>query len=155
MVRKRSWPAVSHCQGGVTEVKGAGRDGESECGGSRRTDVERAREVEGEARFGVGVRFREGERGGEKGEAGISNLTPCAIEDVSPFSQFLPPAPLSNPQPLLASRRQLGTHNLQLDPLALQFDGPNLEIDTDGGDEARRPSVVAEAEKQAGLADAL
>lgn len=47
-----------------------------------------------------------------------------------------------------------GTHNLQLDALAVEFDGADLEVDTDRGDEARSPGIVAESEEQARLADA-
>ena len=47
-----------------------------------------------------------------------------------------------------------GTHNLELDALAVEFDGTDLEVDTDGGDKARSPGIVAEPEEQARLADA-
>ena len=61
------------------------------------------------------------------------------------------------------------TNYLQFDPLSIQFDGTNLEIDTfatsislathsegiksltNGGDEARRPSIVTESEQQTRL----
>ena len=37
-----------------------------------------------------------------------------------------------------------GTYDLEFDGLPLQLDGPNLEIDTNGGDVALRVSVVSE-----------
>ena len=47
------------------------------------------------------------------------------------------------------------THNLELDGLALELNGANLEVDTDRGDVALRVSVVRETEKQARLEQAL
>jgi hypothetical protein len=49
--------------------------------------------------------------------------------------------------------RDSTTYDLQLDPLALKLDGADLEVDSDSGDEGRRPGVVAEPEEQAGLSD--
>lgn len=46
------------------------------------------------------------------------------------------------------------THNLQLDRLALEFDGPDLEVDADGGDVGFGVGVVCETEEEAGFADA-
>lgn len=44
--------------------------------------------------------------------------------------------------------------DLQLDPLAIELDRPDLEVDADGGDEGRREGVLAEAQQAAGLAHA-
>jgi hypothetical protein len=38
---------------------------------------------------------------------------------------------------------------LELDALAVELNGANLEVDSDGGDERRRPGVVAEPKEQA------
>merc|ERR1712093_124598 len=54
------------------------------------------------------------------------------------------------PEALLAGR----VPDLQLDLLAIELDGTYLEVDADSGDEGGRPCVVAEAEQEAGLADA-
>ncbi len=43
---------------------------------------------------------------------------------------------------------------LELDPLAVELDGPDLEVDADGGDEGGREGVFAEAEQTAGFSDA-
>lgn len=54
------------------------------------------------------------------------------------------------PEPLLAGsvpldvRRRVETHDLQLDGLALQLDGPYLEVDADRADVALRVRVVLE-----------
>ena len=45
------------------------------------------------------------------------------------------------PEPLLSS----GISYLQLDSLAVQLDRPDLEIDTDGGDEGRGERVFTES----------
>lgn len=47
-----------------------------------------------------------------------------------------------------------GIPDLQLHALAVELDGPDLEIDTDGGDEGRRERVLTEAQQAAGLAHA-
>ena len=52
------------------------------------------------------------------------------------------------PEPLLPR----SVPYLQLDPLAVELDGPDLEVDADGGDERRRERVFAEAQQAAGLA---
>lgn len=39
------------------------------------------------------------------------------------------------------------THDLELDPLPVEFNGSNLEIDTDSRNERGRPCVVAETKK--------
>lgn len=44
--------------------------------------------------------------------------------------------------------------NLQLHALAIQFNGPDLEVDADGGDERGRKRVFAEAQQAARLANA-
>ena len=44
--------------------------------------------------------------------------------------------------------------DLQLDALAIELDGPDLEVDADGGDEGRGEGVLAEAQQAARLADA-
>jgi hypothetical protein len=36
------------------------------------------------------------------------------------------------------------THDLQFDPLSIQFNGPNFEVNTDGGNKRRSPCIVAE-----------
>jgi hypothetical protein len=46
---------------------------------------------------------------------------------------------------LLAS----GVPDLQLHPLAVEFDGADLEVDTNGCDEGRREGVFAKAEQAA------
>ena len=46
-----------------------------------------------------------------------------------------------------------GVPNLQLAALVVNFDGADLEIDADGGDERGVEGVVGEAEQQAALAD--
>jgi hypothetical protein len=43
---------------------------------------------------------------------------------------------------------------LQLHALAVELDGPDLEVDSDSRDEGRRERVFAEAQQAAGLADA-
>ena len=45
------------------------------------------------------------------------------------------------------------TYNLELNPLPIQLDCANLEVDADGGNERRGPSIVAETEEQTRLAD--
>lgn len=45
--------------------------------------------------------------------------------------------------------RGRATYNLQLDTFAIKFYGTNLEVDTDSGDEGRRPGIVTEPEEQA------
>lgn len=40
------------------------------------------------------------------------------------------------------------THNLKLDPLAIELNGPDLEVDADGGDEGRCPSIITESEQE-------
>lgn len=47
-----------------------------------------------------------------------------------------------------------GIPYLQLHPLAVQLDGPDLEVDADGRDEGRRERVFAEAQEAAGFAHA-
>lgn len=42
--------------------------------------------------------------------------------------------------------------DLELDALAVQLDGTDLEVDADGRDEGRRERVFAEAQQAAGLA---
>jgi hypothetical protein len=42
--------------------------------------------------------------------------------------------------------------DLQLDPLAVELDRPDLEVDADRGDEGRRERVLAEAQQAARLA---
>ena len=49
------------------------------------------------------------------------------------------------PEPLLPRR----VPDLQLDPLAVELDGPDLEVDADGRDEGGREGVFAEAEQAA------
>lgn len=44
--------------------------------------------------------------------------------------------------------------DLQLDALAVELDGPDLEVDADSGDEGRGEGVLAEAQQAAGLAHA-
>lgn len=44
--------------------------------------------------------------------------------------------------------------DLQLDALAVQLDGPDLEVDADRGDEGRSERVLAEAQQTARLAHA-
>ena len=39
--------------------------------------------------------------------------------------------------------------DLQLDALAIQLNGADLEVNADGGDERGRPGIIAEAEQQA------
>ena len=39
--------------------------------------------------------------------------------------------------------------DLQLDALAVELNGPNLEVDADGGDEGGRERVLAEAQQAA------
>lgn len=41
------------------------------------------------------------------------------------------------------------THNLKFHSLAVKLDGPDLEVDADGGDVALGVGVVREAEQQA------
>jgi len=45
------------------------------------------------------------------------------------------------------------TYDLQLDSLALQFDRPDLEIDTDGRDIGLGVGVIGESEEKTGLSD--
>lgn len=45
-------------------------------------------------------------------------------------------------------------YNLQLDAPPIEFNGANLEVDTDGGYERRRPCVVTEPQEETRLADA-
>ena len=52
------------------------------------------------------------------------------------------------PEPFLSC----GVPYLQLYPLAVQLNRPNLEVDADGGDEGRCEGVFAEAQQAAGLA---
>lgn len=47
-----------------------------------------------------------------------------------------------------------GVPYLQLDALAVELDGADLEVDADGGDEGGREGVFAEAQEAAGFADA-
>jgi hypothetical protein len=47
----------------------------------------------------------------------------------------------NRPKSLLARR----IPNLQLHPLAIQFNGSNLEVDSDCGDEGRRETIFAES----------
>jgi len=44
-------------------------------------------------------------------------------------------------------------YDLEFDALSLEFDGPDFKVNSDGGDEAGRPGVVAEPEQQARLAN--
>jgi hypothetical protein len=46
------------------------------------------------------------------------------------------------------------THNLQLDGLAVQLNGPDLEVHANGGDVALRVGVISKTQQQAGLAHA-
>lgn len=48
----------------------------------------------------------------------------------------------------------VATYDLELDALPLELDRADLEVDADGGDEARGPGVVAEAQEETRLADA-
>lgn len=47
-----------------------------------------------------------------------------------------------------------GVPDLQLDTLSIELNGPDLEVDADGGDEGRGKGVFAEAQQTARLADA-
>lgn len=58
------------------------------------------------------------------------------------------PHPASTPV-----ERSPSTHNLQFDPLALEFDRADLEINPNGRDEAGRPRVVTEPEEEARFTD--
>ena len=51
------------------------------------------------------------------------------------------------PEALLAG----GVPDLQLDALAVELDGPDLEVDADGGDEGGGERVLTEAQQTAGL----
>lgn len=53
---------------------------------------------------------------------------------------------------LLSARRE-PTHDLELDGLALEVNGTDLEVDTDSRDVALGVGVVGESKEQAGLAD--
>lgn len=44
-------------------------------------------------------------------------------------------------------------HNLELDAFAVKFDGTNLEVDANSGDEGRCPCVVTKAEKETRFAN--
>lgn len=63
-------------------------------------------------------------------------------------------APIIRPrnclEPLLARR----IPDLQLDALAIQLDGADLEVDADGGDVRGGEGVFGEAEETVGFADA-
>lgn len=50
-------------------------------------------------------------------------------------------------------RARNGTHDLQLDSLALQLDGPDLEINSNGADVGFGVGVVREPEEETRLAD--
>ena len=52
-------------------------------------------------------------------------------------------------EPLLAG----GVPHLELDDAASLFDGPDLEVDADGGEEGGVEDVVGEPEEEAGLAN--
>lgn len=54
------------------------------------------------------------------------------------------------PEALLAG----GVPDLELDALAIELDGADLEVDADGGDEGGGEGVLAEAQQAAGLAHA-
>lgn len=43
------------------------------------------------------------------------------------------------------------THDLQLDPLSIQLNGPNLKVDTNRRNERRRPSIVTESQQETRL----
>ncbi len=64
------------------------------------------------------------------------------------FSAHLPGS--DGPEPLLPGR----VPDLQLDGLAVQLDGSDLEVDADGGDVGFGVGVVGEPQQQAGLAHA-
>ena len=49
---------------------------------------------------------------------------------------------------------EANAYDLQLDALAVELYGPDLEVDADGGNERGRPRVIAEAEQQARFPDA-
>lgn len=54
------------------------------------------------------------------------------------------------------SKERHGTSSvpdLKLDALAIELDGADLEVDSDGGDEGWRERVVRETKQQAGLAN--
>lgn len=40
------------------------------------------------------------------------------------------------------------TYNLELNTLSIELNGANLEVNANGGDEGRRPCVVAETEEE-------
>ena len=51
------------------------------------------------------------------------------------------------------NEKRATTYDLELNPLPIQLDCANLEVDADGGNERRGPSIVAETEQQTRLAD--
>lgn len=53
----------------------------------------------------------------------------------------------------LSARGDEPTHDLELDGLALEVNGTDLEVDTNGRDVALGVGVVGESEEQTGLAD--
>jgi hypothetical protein len=53
----------------------------------------------------------------------------------------------------MAMRKRKRTYDLELNPLPIQLDCANLEVDANGGNERRGPSIVAETEQQTRLAD--
>lgn len=49
----------------------------------------------------------------------------------------------------IVSPRDIDTHNLKLHSLAVELDGPDLEVDADGGDVALGVGIIGETEKKA------
>jgi len=45
------------------------------------------------------------------------------------------------------------SYNLEFYPLAVEFDGTDLEVNADCGNKGRRPCVVAEPKQQTGFSD--
>ena len=45
------------------------------------------------------------------------------------------------------------TYDLEFDALSIEFNGTDLEVDTDGRDERGRPCVIAETEEQTRLSN--
>ena len=46
------------------------------------------------------------------------------------------------------NEERLVTHDLELDSFPVEFDGTNLEIDTDRGDERGCPGIIAESSEE-------
>lgn len=48
----------------------------------------------------------------------------------------------------MIAREAKRTYDLQFDAFSIQFNGTDLEVDADGGDERGCPCIVAETEEQ-------